>query len=91
MTSSGQIKWSKIKTMLGACAPGYLFKEFEHYCRIIYNGEVYWRLPTGEHGNKNPEIERGHIQKMIRVLNIDPACAKKYLTSIHVKGIKDKP
>ena len=65
--------------MLDACAPGYAIVEKPHKYWVLYNGRTFRALPKGKQGSDNPEIERGHIKKMIRALGIDQEHARKFL------------
>ena len=63
--------------MLNECAPGHVFAEKLHHYWVSHGGRTYRALPKGEHGGKG-EIERGHVKKMARFLEIYD-CACKYL------------
>lgn len=65
--------------MLKACAPEFTIERKKHRVWVMYNGLVFRGLPTGEHGERNPEIQVGIIRQMIRKLGIDLACAEKHL------------
>ncbi|MHB1665445.1 MAG: hypothetical protein ACYCT7_09335 [bacterium] len=80
MSSNGCAPLSDIFKMLDNCASGHTRKAGDHYWVIKFNGKIYYTLPKGEHGSKNPDIEIGHIKKLIRHLGIDEDCAKKYLS-----------
>ncbi len=69
---------SKIRKMLDECAPGYSIEKKEHKQRVWYKEKTY-HLPKGEHGKKDPEIEKGHIKRMVNHLEIDLECAKQHL------------
>ena len=79
MTSSGTVRLSSIFEMLNHCAKGYERKESKHYNIITYREKAYRNFPKGYHGEKNPEIEKGHVRKLIRFLGIDEDCARKHL------------
>ena len=79
MTSSGTVKLKRIFTMLDNCAKGHTRKPGKHHIIVKYKAETFWALPKGGHGEKNPEIEIGHIRKLIRYLKIDNECAESYL------------
>ena len=65
--------------MLRKCAPGFTTKETDHHIWIGYNGKTFRGFPTGAHGSKDPEIQVGIIKQLVRLLEIDTACAKKHL------------
>lgn len=65
--------------MLRACAPGHNVHEETHHYWVYFRDKSYRNLPKGEHGKRDPEIEIGHIRKMIRNLHIDEECARKHL------------
>ena len=78
MATGGQARMSKVVAMLEACADGFSINPKEHLQWVFYNGKTS-RLPKGEHGKVDPEIQKGHIKRMIRHLEIDLECAKKHL------------
>lgn len=78
MSSRGCLPLNDIFKMLDECAPGHTRKSGDHYWVIIFHGKIYYDLPKGEHGAKNPDIQIGHVKKLIRRLLIED-CAKKYL------------
>lgn len=65
--------------MLAACAPGFAIKRKKHHFWVTYNNLVYRSLPTGEHGERYPEIQVGIIRQMIRQLGISMDCARRHL------------
>ena len=69
---------SKIRKMLDECASGYSIEKKEHKQWVRYNEKTY-HLPKGEHSTKDPEIEKGHIKRMVNHLEICLECAKQYL------------
>ena len=69
---------SRVQKMLDACASGYSIKKKLHKRWVQYNGKTAF-LPKGEHGSKDPEIEKGHIKHMVNHLEIDWECAKQHL------------
>jgi hypothetical protein len=78
MPSSGTADLKDIFKMLDVCAPEHVRKQADHYWHIKYNGKHYSNFPKGEHGSKNPQIQIGHIRKIIRFFNIEE-CAKRLL------------
>lgn len=62
--------------MLDHCADGAKVRPSTHSRVVHYNGKVYRGLP------KHKEIELGHIRKMVRYLEIDRDCAKKYIDNL---------
>lgn len=82
MTSFGTIKLKDIWAMLDHCAPGYTRTKTEHHWRVAANGKQYPSLPLGSHGRReNPEIQIGHIRKLIRHLGI-LECARGQLPAL---------
>jgi len=75
MTSSGTVKLRKIFDMLDKCLPGHTKVEKTHHWWITSDDKIYTSFPSGEHGKKNPEIEKGHIRHMVRFFEIED-CAK---------------
>jgi hypothetical protein len=65
--------------MLDLCAPGYAIALKKHHWWVTFGGRTFRRLPTGEHGERNPEIQVGIIRQLIRFLIIDMDCAKQHL------------
>ena len=78
MPSKGTARLKEIFKMLDECAPGHEKKQADHYWHIKYNGKHYKDFPKGEHGPKNPEIQIGHIRKLIRHFSIED-CTRKFL------------
>jgi hypothetical protein len=84
VVSSGTAKLSAIEDMLKRCAPEYRIRDHgPHKYRVEWNGRTYWSLPKGAHGEKDPEIQMGHIKKMIQFLGISMDCAKKNLPPLN--------
>jgi hypothetical protein len=83
MSSFGRVRLSTIWSMLDACAPGNERKPGKHKWCVRYGGKTFPSLPKGEHGATDPEIEIGHIKKMIRHLSVEPSCA-----ATHIPGLK---
>lgn len=87
MSSHGQVKLSKVWKMLETCAPSHRRIEQKHNWRIEYRGRTYPNLQLGKRNSKSPEVELGHIEKMIRHLEIDADCAWRCLPQLN----KPKP
>ena len=67
--------------MLDTCAPGYrAVPRTHHYC-IYYNDETYPTFPKGKQSQVNPEIQKRHVRKMARWLDILD-CAEEQLPAI---------
>jgi hypothetical protein len=79
MSSFGRASLKDIQGMLADCATGYTIARKKHHFWVSFNGRTYRGLPTGEHGERNPEIQVGIIRQMIRQLGIDLECAKEHL------------
>lgn len=69
--------------MLATCAPGYTKTKTGHKWCVRYGIKAFPSLPTGEHGAADPEIEMGHVKKMIRHLGIRPSC-----TALQIPALK---
>jgi hypothetical protein len=83
MAGYGQVRLKAIWSMLDQCAPGHKRKKRIHKWLISWKGKSYPSLPTGEHGKRtDPQIELGHIKKMIRFLGIDLDCAKSEIPQL---------
>lgn len=79
MGSFGTIALKDIWAMLGHCAPGFTKRKTDHHWCVMYNGNTYPTLPLGSHGKReNPEIQRGHVKRMARILGISE-CAREQL------------
>ena len=83
MSSSGQVKLSKVWKMLDACAPGYQKTLQQHNWRIDYQGRRYPNLQLGKRKSNTPEVELGHVEKMVNHLLIDRNCAWKHLPQLN--------
>lgn len=81
MTSRGRVKLSKIRKMLRKCAPGFSEALKTHHRAFVWEGKAAF-LPSGEHGVDNPEIEIGHLKKLIRLLDLDLDCVRRHLREI---------
>ena len=79
MGSSGTVRLSAVFKMLEHCARDFTKRERVHNWVITFQEKEYPSLPKGPHGKPDPEIEKGHIKKMIKKLGIDMECAKQYL------------
>jgi hypothetical protein len=73
---SASVDYADVKRMLEECAPGHTVRLATHSRVVTYNGKVYRTLP------KFDEIEIGHIRKMVRYLQIDKKCARKYIPAL---------
>jgi hypothetical protein len=79
MTSVGTISLKQIWAMLDHCAPGHTRSAKLHHWWITFGEKTYRSLPLGRHGRRaNPEIEVGHVRKMVRHLSVSD-CAAKFL------------
>jgi hypothetical protein len=65
--------------MLDQCSPGHTRKLLKHTWCVMWNGKTYPSLPKGEHGAGDPDIEIGHVKRMIRALGIDIDCARQLI------------
>ena len=59
--------------MLNVCAPGHKIKEYMHFYCVMYKQKTYPSLP------KKSQIDKGHVKKMVRHLEIGD-CATKHLS-----------
>jgi hypothetical protein len=72
--------------MLDGCAPGHTRKLREHNYLISFRGEFYPSLPVGEHGKReNPSIQIGKVKQMVRLLELDLECVKRFLPQLKLK------
>jgi hypothetical protein len=78
MSTSGTVTLKEIKAMLDACAPGARMVFKPHKIWVYCKSKVYRGLPRGKHGSVNPEIEKGHVKRMARFLDI-LECAEREL------------
>lgn len=69
---SASARYADVLRMLEDCASGFSVRLATHSRVISFGGRVYRTFP------KFPDIERGHIRKMIRYLGINAECAKKH-------------
>lgn len=79
MSSNGCAPLSDIFKMLDNCASCHTRKAGDHYWTVKFKGKIYYTLPKGKYSSKYPDVEIGHIKKLIKHLSIDEGCAKKYL------------
>ena len=82
MSSFGQVQLSRVWKMLKKCAEDYAAIEQPHSWRIEYDGKVYPNFPLGKRSKATPEIELGHVRKMVRHLGLDPQCVRKHLPQL---------
>ena len=70
--------------MLDACAKGHTRKlgRGGHTIRVMFRGKTFWQLPKGGHTGKE-HVQLFKIAKMVRDLEIDPACAARVLPALH--------
>ena len=66
-------RFREVEEMLRNCAKGHDIQLKEHFRQVRYEGRTYPTLP------KKNQIEVGHVRRMVRHLNIDRDCAKKFL------------
>lgn len=79
MVSSGRFRVSKIERVLKKCLGSFEKKVADHKVCYTANGLRFPSFPKGEHGAKDPEIERGLVKKLFRELGVTPDCAKRVL------------
>jgi hypothetical protein len=77
------IDFGDVRKMLENCAPGSTWRMANHSRVITYNGRVYRSLP------KFDELEAGYIRKLVRHLQINEECAKKFVGQALIK--KQRP
>lgn len=66
MSSSGQIRWSKIRGHLNRLLPGWKLRVTDHHRTIRYGGRVV-QLSKGAHGRSDPEIPIREVKHLFRV------------------------
>jgi hypothetical protein len=81
------VSLAEIIRMLDACAAGYRIEEKLHHYWVTYNGKTFRTLPKGSHANRGhrateAEIEFGYVRSMIRDLEIDCPCARKFFPDL---------
>lgn len=77
--------------MLVHCAPDYSLRVCDHNDVVTRPGiKNVGLLPKGRHGDRRQRVQLGHIKKLVRALEIDRACAERYLPAI-AEGPKDAP
>jgi hypothetical protein len=82
MSSFGRVPLGDVWEMLDVCAPGHKRVERTHHWCLYYKAQTYPTLPKGEHGpRKNPEIQVGHIRRMVRMFGIQD-CAQKLIEAL---------
>ena len=67
------VPFNKVQKLLKNCANGHSIRTTKHNKSIKYNNKSYQAFP------KHNEIEIGHVKSLIKSLNIDQDCAKKYV------------
>lgn len=78
MGSKGTIRLKDVWAMLDACTPGYTRKEQKHNWCVMHKELTYPSLPLGPHGRReNPEIEIGHIKRLVRFFGIELCAGAK--------------
>jgi len=80
--SFGLIRLATVFAMLDECAPGHTRRSTRHHWRVNWGGKSYHALPQGGHGERRPEVERGHVRKMARELELPAECVNR-----HVPGL----
>lgn len=76
--------------MLKRCAPGAEVEEKLHHHWVRYNGRTFRALPKGRHGDRDPEVEVGHIDGMLDHLEIDKDCARRHIPQLPRKKKKNR-
>lgn len=67
--------------MLRKCAKDFSEALKKHHIALTWDGKTAL-VPSSAHGAKDPEIETGHVKAMIRLLDLDLDCVRKYLPEI---------
>jgi hypothetical protein len=70
MASAGQVPQKQVWDMLDKCAPGWSPEPKLHHIWIHWGGRTYASFP------KHPQIDVGHVRKMVRHLQIDKKCSQ---------------
>jgi len=72
--------------MMDHCAPGSRFEQKPHNWWVYFKRKEPAILPLGKHGaRQDPEIEMGHVKKMIRFLDVNRDCASTYFPILKPK------
>ena len=66
---------------LNECAPGATVKTKRHKKWVAVAGKTYRGFPRGGHGEKNPEVELGHVRKLGRFFGILD-CMKRVISGL---------
>lgn len=80
MGGGGVIRLSVIWAALDHCLAGHEKRETDHHWRITMGERTYPRLPVGGHGERDPEIQKGHLRRLVRFFGIE-ACVEEFLAS----------
>lgn len=76
--------------MLDKCAPGHTRKAREHNFLVTFQGTPYPSLPLGKHGRRdNPDIQAGHVKKMVRLFKLKTDCVNKMLPQLKLKDAEE--
>lgn len=84
MATHGLVELGEVVTMLENCAPGATGRPFgKHRMLFSWQGRVVL-LPLGSHSDRGrrqarAELERGHVRKLIRALDVPRECAEQWL------------
>jgi hypothetical protein len=77
------IRWSDVKRMLNACAPGWTEELKLHRRWLRYAGRVWIQFPKGPGtGGRDYEVQVWQVRRMIEGLAISIKCAKTHLPAI---------
>lgn len=72
--------------MLDQCAPGHTRKAREHNHVVYFQQRSFSSLPLGKHGKRdNPPIQAFHVKQMVRQLELDPECVKRFLPQLKLQ------
>lgn len=86
---AGQVGLADVFAMLDECAKGHEKTLGDHYWCVRYNQLEYPTLPTGSKGDKRKLVQIMKVRKMVQVLKIDRACARKSIPAL-VNVLKDQ-
>ena len=64
------VRENSVWAALEECAPGAIVEVKLHRKWITVDGKTYRGFPRGGHGKRNPEVELGHVRKLVRFFDI---------------------
>ena len=78
MGTKGFVRLNAIWKMLDRCAPGHIRTLRTHHWWITWGGLSFRELPKGSGPHRNALVRFQNVEKIVRVLRIDPDCAARF-------------